>query len=93
MNNEQSNSASHICTQLAPQIFRFPPILFAHTEWPHLNSHALIGWTKRSKGQNYYNLFVLILYHDYEGYNDIQKAFLNQLLFDVSTSSILHIQC
>ena len=93
MNNERSNSASHIRTRLGPRIFRFPPILFARAEWRYLNCRALIGWTEGSEGQNYYNPFALILYRDYEGYNDIRKAFLNQSLFDVSTSSILCIQC
>ena len=93
MNNERSNSASRIRTRLGPRIFGFPPILFARTEWRYLNCRALIGWTEGSEGQNYYNPFAPILYRDYEGYNDIRKAFLNQSLFDVSTSSILCIQC
>ena len=93
--HHQSKSDPHSGTILTKEYHSefncdfIPPIVCANK-----NRHALIGWTEGSEGQNYYILFAPILYHDYEGYNDIKKAFLNQLLFGVSiASSILHIQC
>ncbi|KAF8584717.1 hypothetical protein K439DRAFT_1616518 [Ramaria rubella] len=76
--NKHSNSSSHMWTHLRPRIFSYPPKSFIK-----LNCHTLVGWKENADGTTFYTPFVSILYRNYEGHPDINKAFLNQPLFNI----------
>ncbi|KAF8577040.1 hypothetical protein K439DRAFT_1622387 [Ramaria rubella] len=83
MNNEHSNSSSHIRTCIGPRIFGYPPESFVKPNWHYDNCRTLVGWKENADGTAFYTPFAPIFYCDNEGRPDINKAFLNHPLFDI----------
>jgi hypothetical protein len=85
MNNELSNSSSCIRPRLGPRIFGHLPESFAKPEWCYENCCVLAGWMQGPDSKVFYTPFATIIYLDYQGRPDVNKAFQNQALFDVSS--------